>query len=207
MKPGRLMACHECDLLNRVPDVPAGAVARCRRCGAVLRRHKPDSMERTLAWAVAGLILFAVANAFPFLSFKMQGMSQETLLVTGIRQLLAQEMPGLAALVAFTTLIAPGAQLAGLVYVLVPLRFRRQAPGSFRVYGWLNRLKPWGMPEVFMLGILVSMVKLAKMAQIVPGVAVYAFMALIFVVAAAMNSLEPQDVWDRWKEDRCPKAL
>lgn len=202
MKPGRMVACHECDLLHRLPEVPEGAAARCCRCGAVLLRNKPDSFERTLAWAVAGLILFAVANAFPFLSFKMRGLVQETLLVTGIRQLFAQEMPGLAALVAFTTLVAPGAQLAGLVYVLVPLRLKRKAPGTFAVFGWLQRLKPWGMPEVFMLGILVSMVKLAKMAQIVPGVAVFAFMALIFVLAAAMNSLDPHDVWDRWEGSR-----
>jgi paraquat-inducible protein A len=197
-----MVACHECDLLHRLPEVPEGAAARCCRCGAVLLRNKPDSFERTLAWAVAGLILFAVANAFPFLSFKMRGLVQETLLVTGIRQLFAQEMPGLAALVAFTTLVAPGAQLAGLVYVLVPLRLKRKAPGTFAVFGWLQRLKPWGMPEVFMLGILVSMVKLAKMAQIVPGVAVFAFMALIFVLAAAMNSLDPHDVWDRWEGSR-----
>jgi paraquat-inducible protein A len=51
-----------------------------------------------------------------------------------------------------------------------------------------------------MLGILVSIVKLGKMATIVPGVSVFSFAALIFALAAAVVSLDPHDVWDRWEE-------
>ncbi len=51
-----------------------------------------------------------------------------------------------------------------------------------------------------MLGILVSIVKLAKMAEIVPGVAVYSFMALIFVLAACTASVDPHLVWKRWEK-------
>ncbi|MFO7708211.1 MAG: paraquat-inducible protein A [Desulfobacterales bacterium] len=202
MSTGLLMACHECDLLHRVPEVPEGAVARCCRCGAVLVRNKPDSFQRALAWSVAGLILFVLSNLFPFLSFKMQGLVQETLLLSGIKQLYGQGFAAVAALVAFTTFIAPGLQLAGMIYVLAPLRFSRKAPAMFKVFRLLRSLQPWGMMEVFMLGILVSIVKLAKMAQIVPGVAVFSFMALIFVLAAAINSLDPHDVWDRWESER-----
>ncbi len=53
------------------------------------------------------------------------------------------------------------------------------------------------MMEVFLIGILVSLVKLADMAQIVPGIALWAFVALIPCVAAATSSLEPHLVWER----------
>jgi paraquat-inducible protein A len=102
-------------------------------------------------------------------------------------------------LVAFTTLVAPGIQLVGLLYILLPLRFNRISPGLFQVFRLFRSLQPWGMMEVFMLGILVSIVKLAKMAQIVPGTAAFSFMALIFVLAAATASLDPHEVWDRWR--------
>jgi paraquat-inducible protein A len=202
MAAGHLIACHECDLLHRVTSVPPGSVARCCRCGCVLSRPKRDSLERTLALTVSGLVLFALSNVFPFLSFKLQGLVQQTLLVTGIRQLHEQGMTGLAVLVAFTTLIAPGIQLVGLLYILVPLRHNRVSPGLFQVFRLFRSLQPWGMMEVFMLGILVSIVKLAKMAQIVPGIAAFSFMALIFVLAAAMASLDPHEVWDRWRDNR-----
>ncbi len=64
-----MIACHECDLLHRVRPIQDGAAAKCVRCGAVLYRQKRDSLDRTLALTVAGLILFAVANTFPFLAF------------------------------------------------------------------------------------------------------------------------------------------
>ena len=57
--------------------------------------------------------------------------------------------------------------------------------------------KPWGMVEVFMLGILVAFVKLAKMANLIPGIALYAFLALIFVLAASAAALDPHIVWNR----------
>ena len=69
----------------------------------------------------------------------------------------------------------------------------------FRVFRYLNVLAPWGMVEVFMLGVLVSIVKLAKMATIVPGPAVWALVGLMFVLAAASAALDPHEVWDRWE--------
>jgi len=77
-------------------------------------------------------------------------------------------------------------------------RLAWQAPFFFR---YLRKLQPWGMMEVFMLGILVSIVKLAKMAVIIPGTSLYAFAALIFVLAGAISSLDPHLIWDRVGED------
>ena len=50
--------------------------------------------------------------------------------------------------------------------------------------------------------VLVSMVKLAKMAQIIPGVAVYSVTAFIFVMAAASAAIDPHEVWERWEARR-----
>jgi len=192
-----LIACHECDLLQQLKPPPPGGAARCPRCGAVLYRSKRDSLNRTLALSLAGLILFAVANAFPFLAFEMQGQITQTRLFTGVWDLYQQGMWGLAGLVLFTTIIAPAAQLTLMLYVLVPLKFGRAPRHLAGVFRLLHRLTPWGMMEVFMLGILVSVVKLAGMATIVPGLALWAFGLLIFVLAAAAAALDPHLVWER----------
>jgi len=202
MTAGHIMACHDCDLLHRLPAVADGMRASCCRCGAALARPKRNGLERALALAVTGLVLLALANSFPFLGFKIQGQMRETLLLTGIRQLYLQDMQGVAVLVFITTVLAPLTQLLALVYILMPLKLNRRAPGMFRVFRWLHTIEPWSMMEVFMLGILVSVVKLAKMAQIIPGVAAFCFMALIFVLAACMASLDPHVVWERWEDTK-----
>jgi len=203
MKAGSFMACHDCDLLHRIPAISEGMTARCCRCGALLAKPKHDSLERTLVLAITGLILLVMANSFPFLGFKLHGQVQHTLLLTGIRQFYTSGMPWLALLVLFTSVIAPLAQLLALIYILLPLKFQRRSPGMFHVFRWMQQLQPWSMMEVFMVGILVSMVKLAKTAQILPDVALFCFMALIFVLAACLASLDPHMVWEHWEKNVC----
>ena len=189
-------------MIHRVKSVPVKATANCSRCGAVLYRNKPNSIDRTLALILAGLILFVLANAFPFLALKMESQFHQTTLITGIKELYLQDMKGLAILVLFTTIVAPLTQLLGLLYVLLPLHFHRVPPKLAPVFRFVHSLQPWSMMEIFMIGILVAIVKLAKMAQIVPGISIFSFFALILVLASATVSLNPHEVWKRWEEHR-----
>jgi paraquat-inducible protein A len=202
-----LIACHDCDLILRVDAVPEGNIAKCSRCGAVLHQHKRDSLERTLALTVTGLVLFVVANVFPFLGFKLGAQVHETVLITGVLELYHQGMWILATVVLVTTIVMPAAQMTGLLYVLIPLRLNRMPWKLREVFRFIQSLRPWAMMEVFMLGILVSIVKLAKMATIVPGIAVFAFMALIFILAASLAVLDPHAVWERIKIQESTRGI
>ncbi len=192
-----VIACNDCDLLQRVPAAADGAVIRCVRCAAVLRRLRFNSLDRTLAFTVAALLLFAVANTFPFLAFEMHGQVTETTLLTGVRELYAQGMWALAILVLSTSVLVPAAQLVLLLYVLGSVKFAWRARYLGALFRWVGRLEPWEMLDVFMLGILVAVVKLSDMASIVPGISLWAFAGLILALAAAFAALDPAAVWER----------
>ena len=196
MSVTEVVACHTCDLLTR-PSGAAGTTSLCPRCGAVVHRQKSNSIDRPLAFALSGLILFAIALTHPFLAMKSGGFVQETTLLTGILELWKQRLYGLGALVLLTCALIPLAQLAGLLYILVPLRMNTAAPGSIPVFRAILHVNSWAMMEVFVVGILVALVKLAKMATIVPGVAVMALGLLTVVTTAAMTTLDPPLVWER----------
>lgn len=192
-----LTACPACDLLHLKSELLPGMAAYCRRCKTPLYSGPAHSLDRPLALVLCGLIVFAVANLYPFLTFKLEGRMEETVLVSGIVSLYQQGRLGLAGLVLVTGIICPVAQLAGLLYILFPLRMGRVPPYSAFVYRWVRRIQPWAMMEIFLLGTLVSIVKLAHMAGIVPGVALFAFMALIFIVPAATAGLHPDSIWEK----------
>jgi paraquat-inducible protein A len=196
------IACHECDVIHRIKPLPAKEAAHCIRCGAVLYKHKPNSLERTLAFAFAGLILFILANSFPFLGLKIGSQVRETTLITGIYELYVQGMQVIAILVLFTTVLVPFTQMLCLLYILLPLKSHRLPKGLPRLFRFVNSVGPWGMMEVFMVGILVSLVKLAGMAKITPGISLYSFLALIFVLAAMTVSLDSHLIWQKWEEHR-----
>lgn len=197
-----LIACHDCDLIHRIKSLPAKGTANCIRCGAVLYKHKPNSLDRTLAFAMAGLILFILANSFPFLGLRIGAEIRETTLITGIYELYVQGMQVIAILVLLTTVLVPFIQMMCLFYILMPLKFGRLPQKLPWVLRFLRNLQPWSMVEVFMVGILVSVVKLAKMAEIIPGISLYSFLALIFVLTAMTVSLDAHLIWQKWDENR-----
>lgn len=197
MDTENLIACHECDLLHRIPVQQGSGVARCRRCNALLHRSVLNSLDRTLALTFAGMILFIVANSFPFLAFKLQGQETQTTLISGVKELYDQGMWEISILVLLTTIIVPFLQLLFSLYVLLPLKFNRIPWKMASIFRITNELQPWSMMEVFLIGILVSVVKLVGMAQIIPGLALWSFALLIVILAAASVNLDPQIVWKR----------
>ena len=198
MKPApRLIACHECDLLQREIILPPGGVACCRRCGAALYRNKPDSVDRTLALTLAAAVLMIVANLFPIVGLDAEGNRTSTTLFGTVRTLYDDEMLSVAALVFVTTILMPVLDIGAMLYMLLPLKLGwvpKGLPASFRL---VQTVRPWGMVEVFMLGTLVSLAKLGHIAHVLPGIALWSFGALMFLVAAAAASFDADDLWAR----------
>lgn len=191
----RIIGCHECDAIVVEPFVPDGGAAYCERCGGLLFRRHTRTIEVCFALVVAAAILFVVANVYPFLAFEMQGQVTETTLGSGVRGLLDQGENAVAALVFLTTIVSPGCEIGLLLYVLGPVYLGFRLPGMALAFRWVERFRPWSMMEVFLIGILVAGVKLADLAQIVPGIALYAFGLLIPILAAASNFLDAELVW------------
>jgi paraquat-inducible protein A len=202
-----IMACHDCGLLHHVRPLGAGGAARCTRCGAVLYRRKRDSIDRALTLTLAALILFVVANSFPFLTFKLEGRSTTSTLMTGVIQLYEDGMWPLALLVFGATILVPLAKLLATTYVLLPLRFGRRVPGLASVFRATETMHPWAMMEVFLLGVIVAYVKLSDLATLELGVALFAFIALILVMIAADVALDPREVWDRLGRQAATRRL
>ncbi|MCP4043603.1 MAG: paraquat-inducible protein A, partial [Gammaproteobacteria bacterium] len=194
---GEMIACHECDFLHTVQPVPAGGKALCSRCGALLYRHIPNSLDRALALNLAALMLFIMANAFPLMSLKLSGRSEENVLLSGAMALYRLGMGEVGVLVFLTSFFFPLVGIVGLLYVLFPLKFGYRAWGMAPVYRLVQAVTPWSLIGVFMLGVLVAIVKLLDMATIIPGISLYSFAALLVVVTAARANLDPAVIWWR----------
>lgn len=192
-----LVACHDCDLLYRKHLLRAGERATCSRCGAVLYQKKPDSLERTLILTLTNLILFVLANVFPFMSFQLQGQEQVTLLISGGMELFYQGFWQLALLVIAVGVLFPLLKILGTLYVLIPMKFHRKVWMAQKVFRLVEALTPWAMMGVFMLGVIVAYVKLIDLATIVLGISLFSFVALIVLVAMADSALDAEEVWEK----------
>ena len=191
-----LTACHECDLLQREPVLPTGGVACCRRCKAVLFRDIPDSIDRGLAYTLGAAILLIVANVFPIVGLEVQGNLHATSLYGAVESIWQNDMEGVAALVFVTTILIPVVEISLMLYVLLPLKFGRLPGELASILRILQSVRPWSMTQVFILGVLVALVKLAHLAHVVPGVALWAFGGLILLLTAAGSTFNMHAMWN-----------
>lgn len=192
-----LIACHECDLLHRVHPLHYGERAKCSRCGAFLYAKKQDSFEHTIILALASFIFFTLANVFPFMTFELNGRVQVSLLSTGVKEFFQRDMWELGTLVLCASIIFPALKILGMLYVLGPLEFNRRPWHAPLVFRMVEHCRTWAMMDVYLLGVIVAVVKLSDLANLVPGVAIYSFVALIFTLAAADSALDTHMVWEK----------
>ncbi len=196
-----LVACHDCDLLHRREPLERGERARCSRCNAFLYRRPKDMLHRTLAYTAASLVLFLVANAFPFMEFKIAGRTQVGHMITGAAELWGEGYAFLSFMVIFTSVIAPLFMILCLGYLTAPLIMGWRPPGMITVNRLIGHIQPWSMMEVYMLGVIVSVIKLGQMADIVLGPAAWAFAGLMFTLTAAIAIYDSGVIWERLDAD------
>jgi paraquat-inducible protein A len=201
MPSAPLIACPECDLLQREIAALAGETAACRRCGLELYRSSgDDGLDRALAFTLAAVVLLLIANSLPIASLDLRGQHSETTLLGAVHALYEQDMQAVAVLVFITTLFAPAIELAAMCYMLLPLRLGYVPPRLSLAFRLAPAAHAWGLVDVFMLGVLVALIKLGKLATVVPGVALWSFGGLILLLTAIGAAYDPRAIW------RCAEA-
>src|SRR5882757_4848012 len=203
LDPGapRLLACPQCDLLQKHVHFAAQSRKRCRRCGAVVVLPRHASLDRPMALALTCAVVFVLAIGFPLVSMNVHGDTISTTLPRAVWALHEHDMTALALLVLVTTLLAPAIHIATIITLLVCLRLRWGQHQFARLFRLVQTIRSWGMIDVLMLGILVSLVKLAAMATVVPGVALWSFAALLVLLTLLSSSISTRDLW-QWSEER-----
>jgi paraquat-inducible protein A len=192
-----VIVCPSCDLAHRAGTAPAVERTRCARCRALLQRPENGRIDTAIALAFSALVLFVLSNAYPLVAIQSNGSTRATTLVGAALGFYRQDHVGLASLVFITTVVGPFLQIVSLLYLLIPLRRKRQAPGQNTIFRLLAQIRPWTFIEVFMLGALVALVRLGAYARVVPGVALWSCGFMMLTLAALTSRTSAGQFW-RW---------
>jgi paraquat-inducible protein A len=194
MNQARLIACRECDLLQWNASLSEGETAHCRLCSATLYRSVPVTYDCALALTLAAAILLAVANCFPIAELWVKGAFVETTLFGAVSSLWHDGMWPLAGLVFATTILMPSLNIAATIYLLLPLHMGGSPWRPELVLRVLRHVAPWATIEVLMLAMLVALVKLEHFATVAPGIGIWAFGAVMMLLAAADVCFNPTEI-------------
>lgn len=191
------VACHGCDLLQRIPPLPPGGKARCGRCGQVLAVHPAHPLDAPLALSIAAAVLVVIANAFPLMTLSAAGRTATTTLAGGAYEMWIRGSEVTALVVAFCAVVAPILYVFSTLAVMLAVQ-RAPAPawtGDFMRLA--DRLRPWSMNEVLLLGILVALTKIAELAEVITGPAMFAVAGLVILMPWIASTFDPRAVWQR----------
>ena len=180
-----------------LPGAEAGDFIVCARCGAHLRRLTRDGISRVLPLTLAAAVTFCVMITAPIIAIRAGGRSNAASIGDAVIGLYSQGMAPVAVLLALTTLAFPLLDLTLLVWTAAALLMRSQPHRVGAPLRVMQALRRWGMVEVFMLGVLVSIVKVAALAEIVPGIGLWALAAYLILVATTHASFDGWDYWAR----------
>jgi paraquat-inducible protein A len=194
-------ACLHCDLPIEVGELRDGERADCPRCGSRITGFRADGLERSLAFAVAAMVLLALANAFPFLAFKAQGLENVMTLPSTAVALYREGYVALAVVVLGFIVGVPALVLGTVVALVVPLLRGRGRPWLVPAGRLLSVLTAWSMADVFVIGVIVSLVKIGQMATVVLGISFWSYLGFGFCFVATLSNLDRLEMWR--KIERC----
>lgn len=195
-----LQACHECDLLVDLRHFVSRGRADCPRCGAVLAHHKQDSINRTLALSLTGLLLYFPAVMLPVMSFKLLGQTHANTLLNAVLKLVQDDYLWMAFMVAACSLIAPLYILLALFSCCLLTHIRALPELQVFLLKSHYHLKHWGMLDVYMLGLLVAIVKMKDLGDLQMGPGLYAFIGLLLLMLLAQFQFDSRECWERLED-------
>jgi paraquat-inducible protein A len=189
------IGCAECDLLVTIDPLASGERASCPRCGHLLTENTEDGLTRSLALALAAALLLVMSMTFPFLSLQANGLEQVMTLPRSAYELYRDGFLTVAILVMGPIIVIPAMMIGALVALLLAIRRGKPARWLVPTGRFLFFLNPWSMVEVFVIGVLVSLVKIGAMATVITGISFWAYIGFVLCFTAAVANLDRFQVW------------
>jgi paraquat-inducible protein A len=197
-----IVACKVCGQVHRMEPATPGMRAMCVRCGSAIERRSAGSLQLTAAFSLAALLLYVPANLFPILRLDLYGATQDSTVWQGCVRFYQAGDYAIAAIVFLASIFIPLLKLLGLFFLVTTTRLRWTGGKFLRtwMYRMIESIGRWAMLDVFVLGILVSLVKLRSLATIIPGKGALAFTLVVVCTLFASATFDPQLIWQREKE-------
>ncbi|MBN7826387.1 paraquat-inducible protein A [Bowmanella dokdonensis] len=208
------MRCPECTLALTLPPLAHRQKALCPRCGYQLTQYRNQALDKVLAYSLAALCFLGASLPFDFMIFSSRGQFQTISIPLSISTLMEQDYLLLAAVQIMAIYLLPACILLGLIYLCLFLRRDRYPPRGAWVKRLIYAMLPWSMAEIFLVGALISLIKMNDIAEIHLGMSFYAYLIFTLCFIAVLYYLDEHQLveqlrhsgQERWqKAQRQPK--
>lgn len=194
------IACTICDQLLVIRPLLAREKASCSQCGTVISHHIEDGFLKGLAFAMASLVLLGAALYFPMLGFSAQGQTQSMTLYESGSALIAANESVLGTLTIVLIIIIPLLLMTIQLTLLTAIVRKRWIPGLPIIGRIFYEIRHWNMIEVYVVGVLVSLIKIASLASIELGISFWALIGFSVCFIISIYIVDRHQLWQAIRE-------
>lgn len=195
LKFANLVACPDCDLLLSKKEAPAGHSIICPRCGKIISRRTIDSIIKALALSTTGLLLYFPAILLPLMTMKSFGFSDSANILDSIINFYNNGYYFVSFMVLVSAVVFPLVLLTSIFIISLQLYLQRYPSYLAKLFRTYLHLEEWAMVEVYLLGIMVSIIKMAHTAEILYHMGFFCFIGLVLLTITIATIIDHEVFW------------
>ena len=199
-----ITACPGCDLLIPVPEVPDGHYIACGRCGTTLSKSYTDSIDRVIALSFAGLLLYLPAMFLPLMTLSSLGLKEKGSVVDTCIGFYQNGYILVSVITFVTAVVVPFLKICIPFITAVSLKTKRKGRFLIPTFKFHKHLEEWGMVEIYLLGILITLIKMGDVASIDFNLGFFCFIGLVLLSMAVSVCLDRRLFWYLLEHSQSP---
>jgi len=194
-----LSCCPCCQKLNKLTDEKQ----QCSRCGQLYGARKAKSLQYTLAWTMASIVMFIPANIYPMMIFYKLGKSESSTILEGIATFIKLGLYPIAFIIFIASFIIPLGKICCLFLLMYNTTHQSFLPLTIqtKLYQLVELLGPWSMLDVFVVTVMVAIVNLGFITTIEAASGITYFTLMVIFTMFAAESFDPRLLWDNSKSE------
>ena len=194
-----IITCPGCDALQVLPFIRSGSL-RCWRCKGTLERATGRSLDAALACGLTTLFLLFPANLLTLLSVSYAGIVSETHAGSGVFTLWSEGWALVAVVVGLQVVLLPFFRFGLLTLSLGAIHSGSTGKWIGPAFRWAEKLDPWAMPDVFLIGCAIGYSRINPYAPVSVGPGGWCMVGAALMAMMTRASLDRRSIW------RCIRA-
>jgi paraquat-inducible protein A len=192
-----LVLCLTCGQVSRRPSA-LGSTNTCPRCGSLLRERRPRSWERSLAWLIAGVILYIPSNVLPVIYVNGVGGGEESTIIGGLLSFWREGAWDIALLIFTASVAVPATKFLAVGVLLWTVRrgsdwAQRQRTELFRL---VEIIGYWSMLDVVVVALTAALLKFKALGTAEPRLGIAFFCGVVVTTMISALSFDRRLIWD-----------
>ena len=192
-----LSLCRTCGLA--VSRASLEVDRRCPRCRSRIEHRTPFSTEMTLAWLIAGIVLYIPANLLPVMHTSGLLGDEDSTIVGGILEFWRSGDWDIALLIFTASVAVPFTKFIaiGLLIFTVRKNSRWEQHQRAVLYRIVEFIGYWSMLDVIVVALTSALMQFQVLGTAEPRPGIAFFCAVVVVTMLSALSFDPRLIWDR----------